>query len=504
MVRRLFNDLVTALDIIPNSSTIDLCVHHPSTCSLTGKVRILAKRPCVYKSLVLTVTGTTRVLSRQGSRTVKAKQAFLYVSKEIVYENAIPTQRNRRPDSMLSTLARGAVAVTATAAAAPTMNAQRDSSDSSSSSSLALSQTSALADLFAQPSTITQASASVSATGGRSTQVHIPIVQNQLKEGVNDIEFKIEFPSHLQQQQQQASPSREEQLCTIPSGPIKSTSGDSSITYTLSATLAMSRRDILVNNHISASIPFRVQNWQDSIDWRRSEDHSYHGKRRDKIEFQFQVPKQLDLRRLQDLQFGFQASWRSLQDDLKVKEIQYYIVEEEQQAMAIRTAPVISMSIISTSATHDCSGYSVPTNTWGYLRAAARLQIPQPNIVLETTAMPWPHTLTISHKLRVLIKFDQTRAKERDLQLSFPISIHPTLEEDGSPVHQDIHYTPHTRRRRRRGHALYGIDIRQDGEDGESDGEEGPLPMYADREGTLLLMVGQEVQETSFQGDEPD
>lgn len=160
------------------------------------------------------------------------------------------------------------------------------------------------------------------------------------------------------------------------------------------------------------------------------------------------------------------------------------------------------MSIISTSATHDCSGYSAPPDTWNQLRAADRLQIPQPNTVLETTDMPWPHILSISHKLRVVIRFDQTLSKERDLQLSFPITIHPTLDEDGSPVHPDIRYRPHARRRRRAGHALYGIDTRQSGEDGVSD-DEVPLPMYENREDTLLLMVGQEAHETSLE-DESD
>lgn len=112
--------------------------------------------------------------------------------------------------------------------------------------------------------------------------------------------------------------------------------------------------------------------------------------------------------------------------------------------------------------------------------------------------MPYPHTLSISHKLRVLIKFDQTLSKERDLQLSFPISIHPTLDEDGSPVHPDVNYVPRERRRRRRGHALYGIDTRQRSEDA-SDDDEAPLPMYADREDTLLLMVGQTAYETAME-----
>ncbi|KAF9365347.1 hypothetical protein BGX34_010387 [Mortierella sp. NVP85] len=516
MVRKLFNDLVTTLDIILDSSTVDLCVNHPSTCTLTGKVRIIAKRPCVYKSLVLTANGTTRMWNRQGSRTIKAKQVFLNTSKEIVYDNPHPAHQGGRPESMafrreslggntgsLSIQTRDAVD-SGTAAAAPSASSlPRDNTDSPITH---MTQSPAPTDLFEQPLPTEDSTAP---DPGPTLAGSTNPTRNQLKQGVNDIVFTIEFPSHLhskgeqQQQQQQPptsslSPSGEEQLCSLPSGPIKSTSGDSSITYTLSAVLVLSRRDILVNNHVATSIPFRVQNWQDTIEWRRSEDHSYHGKRRDKIEFQFQVPKQLDLRRLHELQFGFKGSWKTLQDNLKVKEMQYYIIEEEQQLMAQRTAPIVSLSVVSTSATHDCSIYGLPTNTWGHLRAVARLQIPQPNTVLETTSMPYPHTLSITHKLRVLIKFDQTLCKERDLQLSFPISIHPTLDEDGSPVHPDVNYVPRERRRRRRGHALYGIDTRQRSEDA-SDDDEAPLPMYADREDTLLLMVGQTADETAME-----
>ncbi|KAG0050730.1 hypothetical protein BGZ90_006959, partial [Linnemannia elongata] len=83
MVGKLFNDLVTALDILPESSTVDICINHPSPAVLAGKVRVIVKRPCVYKSLILTVTGTSRVWMRQGAKTIKAKQVFLKTSKEI-------------------------------------------------------------------------------------------------------------------------------------------------------------------------------------------------------------------------------------------------------------------------------------------------------------------------------------------------------------------------------------------------------------------------------------
>ncbi|KAI8606080.1 hypothetical protein EDD21DRAFT_361963 [Dissophora ornata] len=466
MPRKLFNDLVTTLDIIPASSTVDLCVHHPTTCALTGKVRVIAKRPCVYKSLVLTVTGTTRVWYRQGPRTIKGKQVFLEVSKEIVFENASSNTSSRRDPPRDS-----------------------DSSNNSSSSSPITRPPSAPMN-HGQPSA---EGVSLSPVFG-----HMPCVQNRLDEGVNDIDFSIEFPSHIDLKDAPPIPAADMYLHSLPSGPLKTTAGDSSIVYTLSATLTMSRKDILVNNQISASMPFRIQGWQDTIDQHSSEDHSYHGKRKGRIEFQFQVAKQLDLRRLQELQFGFRASWKTLQDRLKVKEIQYYLIEEETQSFAARAAPVVNTTIISTSATHDCTGYSVPTRDWGELRAAARLQIPQPNTVLETTNMPAPHSLAIAHKLRVLIRFDQSLGRERDLQLSFPIMIHPTLDEDGSPVHPDVNYCRRSRRQSRRASALYGIEARRNIHgDGESDDEEVPLPMYADREGTLLLMVGQEGSEAT-------
>ncbi|KAF9567875.1 hypothetical protein BGW38_008843, partial [Lunasporangiospora selenospora] len=154
---------------------------------------------------------------------------------------------------------------------------------------------------------------------------------NQLVKGVNDIDFSIEFPSHIFNIDPDHPPSLDPVPIPLPSGPMKTLAVDSTILYTLRATLVMSRRDILVNNRITVAVPFEVQAWQDPIDWRQSEDHSYHGKRRGKIDFQFHVPKQLDLRRLQELQFGFEGKWRTHQDHLKVKEVEYYIVEDELQ-----------------------------------------------------------------------------------------------------------------------------------------------------------------------------
>ncbi|KAG0055541.1 hypothetical protein BGZ83_008286 [Gryganskiella cystojenkinii] len=425
MVGKLFNDLVTTLDILLDTPTIDICTNHSSVCSLRGKIRIIAKRPFVFRSLLLSVNGASRIALRQSAKTFKYKQVFLDVTKDLALEHE------------------------------------------------------------------------------QSASLH---------EGMNEIDFVIDFPSHLSIKNNdsplppQPLTIDEAEMCPLPSGPTKTQSTDSSISYKLSAMLVMSRRDILVNNHVSAWVPFRVQAWQDAIDFRLNEDHSYHGKRRARIEFQFQVPKQLDSQQLGLLQFGFQGSWRTLHDHLKVKEIQYFLIEEELQKFTGKISQP-STTIISTTASYDCSitSAATPTHTWNHFQNPARLQIPQPLKVLETTRLPFPHAITISHKLRVLIKFDPTLSKERDLQLSFPVNIHPVLSDDGAPVHPDPTYHYPAQQRSRRRHALYGIIPRgsdygdRDGlGEGEDDNDDDllPLPMYADRETTLLLMVGQEIQET--------
>ncbi|KAF9572771.1 hypothetical protein EC968_009499 [Mortierella alpina] len=510
MVRKLFNDLVTTLDILPTSCTVDVCINHPSTCVLSGKVRIIAKRPCVYKSLVLTVTGSTRVWLRQGAKTFKAKQIFLQSSQQVVREPSLTRARSPSTSDTLD----------------PTVSAPEQQQQSiaeiaeiaRTGSGDELDDSSPITHMHREHPVVrhatpppeedqlaldTPAEGPLSPSVGSADAQMTPVL-NQLVAGVNDIEFSIEFPSHVQPKDDPESASNEMRLSCLPSGPMKTTCGVSSITYTLSAVLVMSRRDILVNNNMSTSIPFRVQNWQDSVDGRQNEDHAYHGKRRGKVEFQFQVPKQLDTRRLHELQFWFQASWRTLSDSLKVKEVQYYLIEEEQQTFATRLAPHIYTTIISTTATHDVSAHATPTNTWDHLRTPIRLQIPQPNTVLESSSMPWPHPLAISHKLRVLIKFDQTAGRERDLQLSFPILIHPTMDDHGAPVHPLPLDSIPARPRRRRGRQLYGIESGPMDADGEDDDDVLPLPMYADREGTLLLMVGEEIQETDLQGFEMD
>ncbi|KAG9073312.1 hypothetical protein KI688_001104 [Linnemannia hyalina] len=649
MVGRLFNDLVTALDILPESPTVDICINHPSPAVLAGKVRVIVKRPCVYKSLVLTVTGTSRVWMRQGAKTIKAKQVFLKTSKEIVFEghglNAgmigsesrggagsreLQTQQQQRqqqrasslssmtslsnshpsnipvsPHSMTEIEAFPSTSTTtpATAAAAAggvmtrmstttTASAQQpvrsgepshgfsvpnnvtnddDSSpmthlgpldgitistlpsDNNTNSNTVNNnnQQPTLLSLGPSPHNCDNSNSSNGSNSnnnnGSGTTTNSNL-QNQLRQGVNDIDFYLEFPSHVDNPDTNNNNSNtaagDSSRC-LPSGPFKSFSGDSTIVYTLSATLVMSRRDILVNNQMTISIPFRIQCWQDMVDWRNhSEDHSYHGKRRGKIEFRLQVPKQLDIRRLQDLQFGFDARWKTLQDRLKIKEVQYSIVEEETQILGPRMAPNIHTTVISTAVTHDCAGDTTPTDTWTHMRGAARLQIPQPHTVMESMSTPWPHTLSVSHKLRVVFRFDQSTNKERDLQLSFPISIHPTLNAAGGPVHTHALFRhlmrlhPQSRTRRRARRALFGIvsggagegqneggngdgeelsDYDEDTEyedDEDGDGEVGGgesgvngnntgsgnrhLPVYADREGTLLLMVGHEVvQETT-------
>ncbi|CAO3570664.1 unnamed protein product [Mortierella alpina] len=507
MVRKLFNDLVTTLDILPTSSTVDVCVNHPSTCVLSGKIRIIAKRPCVYKSLVLTVTGSTRVWLRQGAKTFKAKQTFLHSTQQIVHD---PCLRRGRSPSAFDILDPTFSAPEQQRPQLIPEIARTGSGDELDDSSPiththhehSVRHTTPPPEEHQLASDTLTGPPSSPAVGGLDSQT-TPVL-NQLVAGVNDIEFTIEFPSHVQVKDDPESASSEMRLSCLPSGPMKTTCGDSSITYTLNAALVMSRRDILVNNNMSTSIPFRLQSWQDSIEGRHSEDHAYHGKRRGKIEFQFQVPKQLDTRRLHELQFWFQASWRTLSDSLKVKEVQYYLIEEEQQTFATRLVPHIYTTIISTTATHDVSAQATPTNTWDHLRTPIRLQIPQPNTVLESSSMPWPHPLIVSHKLRVLIKFDQTAGRERDLQLSFPILIHPTMDDHGAPVHPLPMDSVPVRPRRRRGRHLYGIESARMDVDGEDDDDILPLPMYADREGTLLLMVGEEIQETDLQGFEMD
>ncbi|GJJ76039.1 hypothetical protein EMPS_08398 [Entomortierella parvispora] len=416
MVGKLFNDLVTTLDILLDSPTINVCVNHPSVCVLKGKVRIIAKRPFIFRSLQLHVLGLSRIIRNQGAKNSNYKQTFL--------------------DKTL--------------------------------------------DFCQNPE--------------QSTSLH---------QGVNDIDFTIEFPSHVPSKRVQRQPSPVESsltegLCCLPTGPVKAVSTDSSISYTVCATLGMSRRDILVNNHVSTTVPFWVQSWQDTIDYRQSDDHSYHGKRRARIEFQFQVPKQLDSRRLGQSLFGINGSWKTLQDHLRVREIQYFLVEEEQQKFAGNSTPHVDTTIISTQVVYDCSQFTpAPTNAWNHLENPERLQILQPLRVLETSQLPFPHSLTISHKLRVLIRFDQTLSKERDLQLSFPVLVHPVLQEDGAPVHQDPTFDRALHRRRIR-QALYGNrtvagEGIEDGEGGYDDEDGFPLPIYADRETTVLLMVGEEI-----------
>ncbi|KAF9911888.1 hypothetical protein EC991_001792 [Linnemannia zychae] len=425
MVAKLFNDLVTALDILPESSTVDLCVNHPSPCVLAGKVRVIVKRPCVYKSLVLTVTGTSRVSMRQGAKTIKAKQIFLNVSKEVVFENGggllttghsqgaigareqqqrrqqqrasslsstsslsnshpsnnIPVSEESSPSTSAPAITTGAAATASTVlpmAASTTMNRMTataiipqgasttisaqpaisgepshrlsiaDSIDSSPMThpegtrnglSTPPADNSQSAFIVNQENTFNHSTSTYnnnnnnnnSNSNGAGTNSN-GLLQNQLRQGVNDIDFHLEFPSHVDSTPNNNNNASGDSSRSLPSGPFKSFSGDSSIVYTIRATLVMSRRDILVNNQITTSIPFRVQCWQDMIDWRNhSEDHSYHGKRRGKIEFRLQVPKQLDTRRLHDLQFGFEAKWKTLNNRLKIREVQYSIIEEETQ-----------------------------------------------------------------------------------------------------------------------------------------------------------------------------
>lgn len=165
-----------------------------------------------------------------------------------------------------------------------------------------------------------------------------------------------------------------------------------------------------------------------------------------------------------------------------------------------RVAPRLTTTIISNTVYHDCIETApAPTHAWNHIQNPERLRIPHPSKVQETTRLPSPHCLSISHKLRVIIRFDQSLSKERDLQLSFPVIVHPVMTEDGAPVHPDPNYD-HVRQRRRRRQALYGnrtVAGEGYGEDGEGydDDDVLPLPIYADREATVLLMVGEEIIE---------
>ncbi|KAF9921063.1 hypothetical protein FBU30_008954 [Linnemannia zychae] len=622
MVGKLFNDLVTALDILPESSTVDICVNHPSPCALAGKVRIIVKRPCVYKSLVLTATGTSRVWMRQGSKTIKAKQVFLKASKEIIFdgsdshaavvggggvqssmaigggvEGGSEQQQQRRRASSLSSMSSLLNSYPSNNILASSVTEERPLSISASASTavateFSVSNTAAEGGLITRSSRVNAttntpipqgAAARTQPLDGSnpgssasnmendhdhngpmthlrrhmsgSSVLSVPpansantnnvssnnrsgtngFPQNQLRQGVNDIDFYLEFPSHMDSPSTDNNSTTNDSSRSLPSGPFKSSSGDSTIVYNLSATLIMSRRDILVNNQITTSIPFQVQCWQDMIDWRtQNEDHSYHGKRRGKIEFRLQVPKQLDLRRLQDLQFGFEAQWMTLHHKLQIQEVHYAIIEEETQILGPRMAPNIIATVISTTVTHDCTGETSQVNEWTHLRNAARLQIPQPLLVNPSMSTAWSHAVTIQHKLRVTFRFDQSLSKERDLQLSFPISILPTLNAAGGPVHTQVLYRHMARlqsqSRRRARRAMFGMvgfngeengtgmvagdelsdfdeDMDNDDDDEEQDESAGNgsngsgnrhLPVYADREATLLLMVGHEVvQETT-------
>ncbi|KAF9425276.1 hypothetical protein BGZ94_007686, partial [Podila epigama] len=164
-------------------------------------------------------------------------------------------------------------------------------------------------------------------------------------------------------------------------------------------------------------------------------------------------------------------------------------------------------TIVSTTATHDCSQYNTETNEWYYLQSPPRLQIPHPELIRRPFLLPGLQTIAITHKLRVIIEFDKNLSNEKSLQLSFPISIHPTLEPQGAPVHPDLvayAVRPHRHRRGRlnRVGALYinHEDFMNNGGLGhgptdEDDDDIIPLPIYDDREENLLLMVGEEVQE---------
>ncbi|KAF9313053.1 hypothetical protein BG003_005663 [Podila horticola] len=488
-----FNDLVTVLDVLPSSPTVHICVNHPSTIAIVGKVRIIAKRPCVYKSLVLTATGTTRIARRTGTR-LQAHQVFLNATTDVVHQSPLPTNSSYNP---------GPPSVPTSPASSPTEENPRNSLSggffeaSDENDSISPEQTT---------ESIPSTSPHQSFTDNDTTDPpQMTFATNQLQAGVNDIDFRLEFPSHYKSHL--TAPHSEVHLHSLPTGSLR-TAAQSTVDYSLRTTLTLSRRDVLVNNSLSITIPFKIQTWQDQIDQSHSEEHAYHGKRRGKLEFEFHVPKQLDAKRLHELHFGFQGSWKVLDERLKIAKVHYYIVEEEVQTFVPRAGVETHTAIISTTATYDCTDSTTPTNAWEYLESETRLQIPQPNLVQQPLTMPGASTLSVTHKLRVVIQFDKTHLAEKDLQLSFPILIHPMLENDGAPVHPDLaelSVRPHRQRRGRRAQrvgALYisNNELMEGGAaaDAEDDDDVLPLPMYADREETLLLMVGEEVQELDY------
>ncbi|KAG0331582.1 hypothetical protein BG004_001600 [Podila humilis] len=559
---KLFNDLVTVLDVLPSSPQVDICVNHPSTCVISGKVRIMAKRPFVYKSLVVTATGTSRITRRN----LQAQQLFLLASTEIVHQGQ---QQHQTPLSLSSpTTPTTVLPTTATAAATtrltesslssqttpsivPTFlpgssrdelpasiysgdSVRRQSDENESMIISQAAQSRVVTTVGGTEPTLPVLSSSLDATESigpsitataATTQPQVTFSTNQLQAGVNDIDFRIEFPSHHKPYMMSNHDSNnnnnnnnnEVHQQSLPTGPIR-TSSHSCLDYMLRTTLTLSRRDVLVNNQLSVTTPFRVQTWQDQIDASHCEEHAYHGQRRGKIEFEFQVPKQLDAKRLDELQLNFQGGWKVLDSRLKVEKVHYYLIEEECQTFVPRGRVDNHTSIISTMATYDNSASATPSNQWEYMQAneVVRLQVPQPSVVHQPFVLPGLQTVTVGHKLRVIIQFDKTHGNEKDLQLSFPISIHPTLEESGAPVHShqpELAIRPHRRRRGRRAgrvgalytnpneginrngiHGVNGGD--HDGDDADDDDDEIlPLPMYGDREESLLLMVGEEVQE---------
>ncbi|KAG0261654.1 hypothetical protein DFQ27_002811, partial [Actinomortierella ambigua] len=445
------SDQIIALDILPLTDSIDIPVNRPSTCTLQGKVRIITKRPCAFKSLVLTFTGAATVTRRQA-KTIMGSQVFLHVTQPI--STFAPLTRLASPTLPLS----------------PTSPTSTMSFTLPSPASSPVHQPLAEgifdAHIYSSPPAMDTASPPTPPFTGHS-QAEELLPTNYLKEGLNDIFFTLNFPSHthIPTDPQAAAALTRQQVCelSLPAGPVRTSCG-SMVEYRLQATLTMQKSfsliGVVAGHHTpkTVSIPIHIQPWQDPIvpypdSWSRRHrrrnrhlqyedpDHTYHGKRRGKIHFHFQVPKQLDLGRLHDLQFSFQGSWKTLLDSVKVKEIEYYLVEEESQLYPGQIAGhFITTTIISSVAKYDCSQDPSPTNVWDHMRTDVRLTITQPETILNTTNLPHPSIFSVSHKLRAIFHFDKDLSNERDLQLSFPVRIHHTLDEDDAPSHLRIQH----------------------------------------------------------------
>ncbi|KAF9274979.1 hypothetical protein BGZ74_004189, partial [Mortierella antarctica] len=239
----LFNDLVTVLDVLPSSPTVDICVNHPSTVAIVGKVRIIAKRPCVYKSLVLTAIGNTRIIRRAGTR-LQSHQLFLHATTDVVRQSPLPSSFNP-----------GASAVPTSPVSSPTEENPRNSLSGGFFAPTDVNESTSSSEQTAESTpSISQQPSTDNDTPADSNSPQMTFATNQLYAGVNDIDFRLEFPSHYKSHL--TCPPGEVHLHSLPTGSLR-TGNHSTVDYCLRTTLTLSRRDVLVNNSLSITIPFK-------------------------------------------------------------------------------------------------------------------------------------------------------------------------------------------------------------------------------------------------------